>query len=126
MAAVAIIITYFRVVISVSVETSRTIIDQGLDDLDSLVEFTEADMKRLCTTILRPGKMVINPRADIPDQPPTIRDPGHLISMIAEKQLLMTAYAEMHHSRTSRPIDSQSMTRSFIIYLAPIREQELI
>ena len=113
MAAVAIMITYFQVIINVSSETARNIIDQGTNDFDSLVEFTEADMKTICTTIRRPGGMIIN------------RDPGHLISMVAEKCLLMTAYGEMHQARTSRPIESQSMTRAFIMYLAPLQEEEL-
>ena len=107
MDAVKITRAYFQVVINVSSETAWTIIDQGLDEFDSLVEFTEEDMKTLCTTIRLPGRIMINPRANIADQPPTIREPGHLISMVAEKQLLMSAYAEMHQSLTSRPIDSQ-------------------
>ena len=40
---------------NVSLESFRTIIDQGLDEFDSIVEFTEADMKTLCTTIRCPG-----------------------------------------------------------------------
>ena len=110
MAAVAVMITYFWVVINVSSETSRTIIYQGLVDLDSLVEFTKAYMKTLCTTIRRPGGMIINLRANIADQPPTIRDPSHLIYMVAEKRLIMTAYVAMHQASTSRPIESQLMT----------------
>ena len=89
------------------------------------MELTEADMKTLCTTIRRPGGMVNNPRANIADQPPTIRDPGHLISMVAEKRLLVTSYAAMHQAHTSRLIYSQSMTLAFIMSLAPLREQEL-
>ena len=69
--------------------------------------------------------MINNPRENITNQPPTIRDPRHLISMVAKKPLLMTAYAEIHRARTSIPIYSQSMTREFIISLAPLREQEL-
>ena len=84
------------------------------------MEFAKADMKTLCTTIRCPGGMIINPRDHIADQPPTIFDPGHLISMVSEKRLLITAYAAMHQARTSRLIDSQSMTRAFIISLAPI------
>ena len=83
MDAVAITITYFWVVINVSTETAQTIIDQGLDDFDSLAEFTEADMKTLCTTIRRSDGMIINQRENIIDQNPTIRDPGHLIYMVA-------------------------------------------
>ena len=65
MASVAIMRTYFRDVINVSAETARTIIDQGLDDFDSLMEFTEADMKTLCMTIRCPGEMIIKPKANI-------------------------------------------------------------
>ena len=84
MAAVVIMRTFFRHVINVSAEMDRTIMDQGLDDFNFLVEFAKADMKTLCTTIHRPGGMINNHRAYIADQPPTIRDPGHLISMVAE------------------------------------------
>ena len=83
-------------------------------------------MKTLCTNIRRPSGMIINLRANIVDKPPTIRDPGHIISMVADKRLLMTAYAAMHQARTSRPIDSLLMTRAFIMTLAPLREQELV
>ena len=69
--------------------------------------------------------MIINPRANIDDQPPTIRDPVHLISMVAKKRLLVTAYTAMHQACTSGPIDSQLMTRAFIMPLAPLQEQEL-
>ena len=99
---------------------SRTIIDQGLDDFDSLVEFTKVDMKTLCMTISCPGGMIINPRANIADQPPTISDPGHFILMVAEKRLLIAAYVAMHQERTSKPIESQSMTQAFIMSLSPL------
>ena len=125
MAAVAIIRTYFRVANNISSEKAWTIIDQGLNNFDSLVEFTKAYMKMLCTTIRHPGGMIINPRANIADRPPTICDPGHLISMVAEKRLLVTDYAAMHQACTSRPIDSQYMTQAFIMSLAPLQEQEL-
>ena len=105
MAAAAIMRKYFWVVAKISSETAWTIIDQGLNDFDYLVEFAEADMKTLCMTIHRLGGMIINPRANIADQNPTICDPSHLISMVAEKRLLMTDYAEMHQAHTSRPID---------------------
>ena len=101
MTAVAIIRTYFRDVINVSAETAWTIINQGLDDFDSLVEFNEADIKTLCMTIHHPGGMINNPRANLADRPPITRDPGHLILMVAEKRPLMTTYAAMHQARTS-------------------------
>ena len=77
------------------------------------MEFNEADTKTLCTNIRRPGGMIINLRANISDQPPTISDPVHLIYMVAEKRLLMIAYSAMHQARTSRQIDSQLMTGLF-------------
>ena len=45
--------------------------------------------------------------------------------MVAEKRLLIIAYATMGQARTLRPIDSQSITQAFIMCLAPLREQEL-
>ena len=125
MADVAIMRTYFQDVINVSAETARTIIDQGINYFDSLLWFTKEDMKTLCTTICRPGGLINNPRANIADQPPTIRDPSHLILMVAEKRLIVTAYTAMHQSHTSRPIESQSMTQAFIMSLASLWEQEL-
>ena len=89
------------------------------------MEFTEADTKTLCTTICCPCGMMINPRESISDQPPTIHDPGHLISMVAEKWLLMTSYAKMHQAHTSRLIESQLMNQSFIMSISPLRKQEL-
>ena len=121
MADIVIMITYFRDVVNVSAETAWSIIDQRLDDFDSLVEFTVEDMKTLCTTIHCPGGMIINLRANIADQSPTICDPCHLILMVAEKHLLVTVYVEMHQARTYRPIDSQLMTRAFIMSLSPLR-----
>ena len=88
MAAVAITRTYFRDVTNVSSEIVQTIINQGLDDFDSLMEFTKADMKTLCTTIRCPDGMINNPRDNITDQHLTICDPGHLISMVAENIFL--------------------------------------
>ena len=65
MADLTITRTYFRVVIKVSSETAQTIINQGLDDFNSLAESTTADMKTLCTNIRLPGGMIINPRENI-------------------------------------------------------------
>ena len=44
--------------------------------------------------------------------------------MVAEKRLVMTAYTAMHQARTYRPISTWTMTRKFIMYLSPLREQE--
>ena len=82
-------------------------------------------MKTICTTIRCPCVIIIISRDNIADKPLSICDSGHLIFMVAEKRLLMTAYVAMHQSRTSRPIDSQLMTRAFNMFLAPLREQEL-
>ena len=83
MVAVAIIRTYFRVVINLSAETAQTIINKVLNDFDYLVEFTEADMKTLCTTIHGTGEMIINPRDNSAEKPPHIRDQGQPISMVS-------------------------------------------
>ena len=122
----AIMKTYLQTVVNVTAATARLIIDQGLDDFDELDGFTEDDMKTLCNTIRRPGGTIPNPRARTSGQPPTIKDPGNVVSMVAEKRLILTAYAAMHQTRTSRPINALTMTRTFIMSLAPLREQELV
>ena len=125
MANIAIMRTYFQDVINVSAETARWIVDQGLDDFDTLKDFSESDMKTLCATARYPGGMIPNPTAHVAGQAPTIRDPGHVITMVAEKRLIMTAYAAMHQTCTSRPINARTMTRPSIMSLAPLRELEL-
>ena len=117
--------TYFADIVSVSAENARTIVDQGLDNFTTLSDFTEDDMKTLSTTVCRPGGIIVNPRAALADQPPTIRDPGHLISVVTEKQLIMMVYAAMHNDRTSRLTNSRLMNREFVIYLVSLRKQEL-
>ena len=111
-------------VINVAASTARLITNQGLEDFDELKDFSEEDMRTLCNTIRRPGGSIPNPRAAQADQPPTIRDPGSVISMVAEKRLVMTAYAAMHQTRTSRPITPATMTRAHIMSLSPLRDLE--
>ena len=97
-----------------------------MDYFDELDGFSENYMRTLCTTIRRPGGSIPNPRVAVRGQPPIIRDPGNVISMVAEKRLILTAYAAMRQTRTSRPINAQTMTRTFIMSLAPLREQERV
>ena len=122
----AIMKTYLQAVVNVTAATARLIINQGMDDFDELKGFSEDDMKTLCNTFRRPGGSIPNPRARTTGQPPIIKDPGNVISIVAEKRLILTAYAAMHQTRTSRPINAQTMTRTFIMSLAPLREQELV
>ena len=120
MANIVIMRTYFQDVVNVSAEASRIIVDQGLDDFITLVDFSEVDMKTLCAAVCRPGGMIINPQAHVPNQPTEIRDPGHVVSMVSEKRLVMTAYTAMHQQITSRPINARTMTRDFIMSLSPL------
>ena len=121
----AIMRTYLQTVVNVSAATARLIIDQGMDDFDELDGFSEDDMRTLCTNIRRPGGSIPNPRVAVRGQPPIIRDPRNVISMVVEERLILTAYAAMHQTRTFRLINTQTMARSFIMSLAPLRDQEL-
>ena len=122
----AIMRTYLQTVVNVSAATSRLINDKGMDDFDELDDFSEDDMRTLCTNIRRPGGSITNPRVAVRGQPPIIRDPRNVISMVAEERLILTAYAAMHQTRTSSPINAQTMTRTFIMSLVPLREQKLV
>ena len=81
----AIMRTYLQTVVNFSAATARLITDQGMDDFDELDGFSENYMRTLCTTIRRPGGSIPNPRVAVRGQPPIIRDPGNVISMVAEK-----------------------------------------
>ena len=121
----AIMRLYLETVVNISAATVHQITDQGMDDFDELDGFSEDDIRTLCTTIRRPGGTIPNQRVAVRDQLPIIRDPGNVISMVAEKRLILTAYAVMNQTRTSRPINAETTTRAFIMSLSLLREQEL-
>ena len=68
--------------------------------------------------------MIPSPHTAVQGQPANLRNPGHVIYMIAEKRLILTSYATMHLSRTSRPINAVILTRDCITFLSPLCEQE--
>ena len=123
--AAAIMRVYLETVVNISDPTAYLITKQGLDEFDELKDFSENDMRTLSLTIRRPGDSIPNPRATDSGQPPTIRDPVNLISIFAEKRLVLTAYTAMHQTRTSRLINARTVTRYFIISLSSLRDQEL-
>ena len=115
---------YLGNVVNVSASTARVMTNQGLDDFDTITNFTEDYMKTLCVSIRRPGGLVANLRAANPGQPAELRNPGHVVSLISEKRLLLPAFAAHHLARISHPINPVSMTRVYITSLSPLREQE--
>ena len=102
----AIMRTYLETVVNVSAATARLITDQDMDDFNELDGFSEDDMRSLCTTIRRTGCSIPNLRVVVRGQPLIIRYPGNVLSMVAEKRLILTAYAAMHQTRTSRLINT--------------------
>ena len=72
---------YLENVVNVSAPTTQIIATWGLDDYNELTNFTKDNVSTLCVTIHPPGGMWMNPQAAVAGQPPTIRDPGHVVSM---------------------------------------------
>ena len=54
--------------------------DQGLTRIDDFIGLTDQDIKDLCDNIRKPGGTIPNPNATVPGKPPTITNPGQLIS----------------------------------------------
>ena len=112
---------YLENIVSVFTQTARVITDQGLDDFDTLTNFNEENMRTLYVTICHPRGLVPSPRAVDPGQPADICDPGHFISMLAKKCMILMSFTEKNQAQTSRPINATMMTRVLISSLSPLR-----
>ena len=66
---------YLENFISVSSPMARVITDQGLNNFNTMINFSESEMKALCVTIHHPEGLVLNPRATNTGQPEDLREP---------------------------------------------------
>ena len=72
---------YLKNVVKVSAPTTQIITDHGLNNYNELTNFTKDNMRTLCVKINCLGDIVMNPQAAVVGQPPTIRDPCHVVLM---------------------------------------------
>ena len=81
---------------------ANAVIDEGITNLEDLADFEEDDIKTLCSSVRRPGGMILlggNP----------VANPGHNIPAICETRLILAAYAAKIYRSVMRPIDPVSM-----------------
>ena len=114
MAAAAVMHTFLEGKINVSTTTAQSITDQGLDDFDEIVNLSEEDMKTMCNNVRSLEGNIMNPHTAVVGHPPTIRNPGSVISIVAEKRLALIVYTIIHQSRISCHVDAVTMTQPYI------------
>ena len=94
--AAAVMCIFLEDAINTSVSISRSITYQGLDNMIGLLYFSKLGMNALAKSIQYLGGTKSNPRDSVAGQPPTIINPVNLVSIVAEKCLIITAYAAIH------------------------------
>ena len=107
--------TYLRDIIGVadSVGTNPAarrvaIQEEGLSVLTDLLEFDDAGIKTLCSSVRKPGGLITDPN----DANRQIVDPGFSIPAICEKRLKWAVYGAKMYRLISRPIGHDSLNRA--------------
>ena len=99
---------------------ANAIIEEGLDDVDVLVELYEDDgdlISTLCSNVRKPAGTIDQPGWVAPanvvpaPNPPQVPKPGLSISAICEQRLLLAAYAASVYNKTGRTIDTAILNR---------------
>lgn len=93
---------------------------QGLLTFDDFTDLTDEEIENICEKVRKPGGTIVNPNAAIAGQPPTIPNPGVLISQLTEKRLKMLAYYMMHLRRVQRlpiNVNEATLARLASVYL---------
>ena len=109
--------TYLRDVIGIedvqgpNVAARRIAIQsEGLAILDDLLEFDDASIKILCSSVRKPGGLVTDPN----DPTRMIVDPGFNIPAICEKRLKWAAYAARCYQMVGRTLTQDGLSRNRI------------
>lgn len=111
--------TYLRNVIGAGTnEKADAIREEGLEFLDSLVDFEKDDIKTLCRSVRRPGGTIVNPThnpnnpvAGIPER---ISNPGFNIPAIVETRLIQAAYTAKIFNRMGRTLTQDALALTVI------------
>jgi hypothetical protein len=86
---------------------ANAIMAEGLDSFDSLVDFDKDDIKSLCSTVRKPGGMIV----DLNDRNRNINNPRTSIPAIAEGRLQLCAYAATIYQRIGREVNVATLSR---------------
>jgi uncharacterized membrane protein YgcG len=99
--------------------------NQGLTAFADFVDLEEKDIEKICAVIRKPGGVMINPDAALPNQPPVIPNPGLQCGTILEHRLKMLRYYVFHLTRIQRmPVDPADATLEMIRSVYLIKDQD--
>ena len=107
MAAGNIFRQYLQTVIGLTIQAD-TVRNEGLDDMDSFIEFDEAGIKTLCNSVRKPGGRIPDPNyvAAIAGAPhPLVSNPGMHIPAICETKMILAAYTAHIYNMIGREIN---------------------
>jgi len=95
-------------------DKATTIVDSGIADLETFVDFESSDIVTLCTILRRPGGSTNVDGQDVPNR-------GVSITTVYEMCLKLCAYAANYYNVVQRPIDSTSMVLARIKHLKDLK-----
>ena len=104
MAATIQLRTYLNNVIGLNNNArANAIIDEGIDSLTALTEFSDDDVTTLCNSVRKPGGTIIVNGAEVPN-------PGQRIPAICETRLRLAVYGAKIYATVGRGIDANSLS----------------
>ena len=100
---------------------ATTITDvQGYDSLDELAELDDDEVKSLCKVLRRPGGTINAPGRGGGNVP----NPGTVVSLKAENNLILGCYFLRFKKRTSRQLNANDVTAASVRALKPLKDWE--
>jgi hypothetical protein len=98
--------------------------DQGLNSLGKIGLLTDGEVVNLCKALRKPGGMVANPEALLPNQPAQVPNQGFMVSMRAENNLKLACYYLRHRQRMSRTTVAAQITLENVRALHDLKLQQ--
>jgi hypothetical protein len=89
-------------------ERATAVMAEGLDDMQSFLNFEKEDIKALCSTIRKPGGTIPDPQ----DQARNIPNPGLSLPAICESRMILASYGAKIYQQMGREISSASLNIS--------------
>jgi hypothetical protein len=117
---------YFQNTLGIANNNLRAALNnQGLTAFEDFVSLEDKDIEKICAVIRKPGGVLVNPDAALPNQPPVIPNPGLQCGLMLENRLKMLRYYVFHLTRIQRmPVDAAVATLDMINSVYLIKEQD--
>ena len=99
--------------------------NQGLGSFEDFATLTEKDVEKICANVRKPGGWIANPDVALPNQPPTIPNPGVTCGRVFEQRLQMLRYYVFHLTRIQRmPVVPSNATLAIITTVYKLKDHD--